>query len=531
METLKAARANWDTLWQEIAERVLPSMADFTSRQADGSKRTERMFDPTAALAATKAVSAISAFIWPSNQRYQRLTTDDPALNKSARVKAYLDDVTDTLFRARYSPRASFEAQMAETGLQHFVFGTGLVYVDEDIKRAALSYKAVHLGQCYIDESPDGRIDTIYRCWMWPLRKIAKRWPGKLPQKLADRLATHPDEQVHVAHVVMPREDYEPSKLGHRSMPWASVYWLPDHKAELQDGGFHSWPFGVMRYMTSPGEVYGRSPAWLALSSIKTLNEQKRTILKAGQKLVDPPLLAHDDGIMAAFSQVPGAINFGALDPQGNQLVKPLITGANVGIGLDMMDREREIISGAFMMDVFRVLIENPNMTATQTLELLNERAIHMAQVGGRIESEALGPMTEREIDLLARAGQLPEMPPELIEAEGEYRIEYTSPMRKAARSSEAIAIARTLEQITPMAQVDASILDVFDLHAAAREVAEIQGVPAKILRDAKAMAALKDQRAQQDEAAQLLQAAPVVSQTAANLAKLQAAGGQLPGF
>lgn len=524
-----STRGNWNRLWQDIALRVLPQMADFTTNYADGQKRTEYMFDATAALAAQKAVAAITAFCWPSNQKYQRLTTTDPALNKVGRVKAYLDEVTDILFKVRYSPRSAFEAQMGQAGLQHFVFGTGLVYIEDNPRLHALSYRALHLGQTYITESVDGRVDTVYRTWKTTLRQVEQRWPGKLPEKHAQRLrAGFVDDSIEVAHAVFPRTDYEPSKLGYLSMPWASCYWLPGDKVFLEEGGYAAWPFGILRYASAPGEVYGRSPAWMALSNIKVLNAQKESILKAAQKVIDPPLLAYDDG--APINQTPGAVTYGTLDAQGNQLVKPLVTGGRVDIGMEMMDKEREIIASAFMLDVFRVLVENPQMTATQTLELLNERAIHMAPIGGRIESEGLGPMTEREIQLLAHANQLPEMPPELVEAQGEYRIEYTSPMRNAMRASESIAISRTFEQIAPMAQIDPSVLDAFDIHEAARQIADINGVPAKIVRDEKAMKAIKEQRAGEAQAAQLLQAAPMVSQTAANLAKLQAAGGLVPG-
>lgn len=525
----KGRRVNWDTLFQEIAERVHPSVADFTALRSPGEKRTEKMFDPTAALAARKALAAISAFIWPSNQRYQKLTTSDPVLNKSQAVREYLDDVTDTLFRVRYSPRAAFEAQISEAALQYFVFGTGLMLVEDNPKIGSIAYRAAHLAQCYLSEGADGRVDTVYRCWNWTIRQVAQRWPDKLPQSLQNKLIQAPDTPVEVVHVVMPRTDYDPERIGPRGMPWASLYWLPAEKVMLEDSGYSAWPYAVFRDFTSPGEVYGRSAAWLVLSSIKVLNAQKSTILKAGQKIVDPPLLAAD--LDVPVSQVPGALNGGTLDSQGNQLVKPLIMGARVDIGLDMMDKEREIIASGFLMDVFRVLVENPNMTATQTLELLNERAIHMAPIGGRIESEALGPMTERELAILADADQLPEMPPELVEAMGEYKIEYTSPMRRAQRSSEAIAISRTMEQVIPMSQVDPSVLDVFDMHLAAREMAEINGVPAKILRDDKAIKAAKDQRASEAQATQLLQAAPVVAKTAADLAKAQAAGGLVPGL
>lgn len=523
-------RATWDNTFQQIAERVLPQMADFTSERSDGARRTEIMFDSTAALAATKAVAALSAFIWPSNQRYQKLTTSDKALNKVHRVKVYLDALTDTVFEARYSPRAAFEAQMGESALQFMVFGTGLMFVDDDVRRRALRYRALHLGRSWIMENAGGQVDTVFRCWKMTLRQIQAKWPGRLPPKLAEQLPKKPDELVEVAHVVQPREDYDPGMPGGLGKPWASCYFIPSEKHVIDENGFRAWPFATMRYMAAPGEVYGRSPAWLALPNIRVLNTQKRTSLAVAQKLADPPLLAHEDGILGAFSQAPGHVNYGGLSATGEQLVKPLVSGGKLEITLEMMDKEREIIASAFLLDVFRVLVENPQMTATQALELLNERAILMAPIGGRIESEGLAPLTEREIDLLEAAGQLPEMPPELIEAGGEYRFEWTSPMRRAMRSSDAIAITRTLEAVLPLAETDPSVLDPFDLEAASREIAEINGVPAKVMRSPEAVQAMREGRQQQQELTAAIEAAPAVSAAAANLAKLQASGGLQPG-
>lgn len=523
---LRGNRGNWESTWQDIADRVLPLASDFNTTRHDGARRTEKMFDATAALAAQKAVAAFSSFLWPSNQRYQGITSNNDKLNKVHRVKAYFEAVTEKLFAARYSTRASFEAQMGEAALQWMVFGTGLMFVDDDMKRAALRYKSLHLGNTYLVENAAGMVDTVFRCWKWSLRAINQRFPGKLPAKLAERMAKHPDEMVEVAQFVGPREDADPSRLGFRGWPWASVYWLPSEKHLLEEGGFRSWPFAVLRYMTTPGEVYGRSPAWLALSNIKVLNAQKKTVLQAGQKVVDPPLLLSEDGVLSQFSMAPGALNYGGLDSQGNQLVKPLITQARLDIGLEMMDKEREIISGSFFIDVFRALVENPQMTATQALELMQERARIMSPIGGRIESEGLGPMTERELELLANAGQLPEMPPELIEAQGEYKIEYTSPMRRAMRAGDALAISRTLEQLTPWSQIEPGVLDAFDPEATARELAEINGVPVKVMRSPEDVQAMKEGRASQQQAAQLLEAAPSVTSAAANLTKLQQAGG-----
>ena len=529
-EIVRNNRGTWDDTFQQIAERVLPSAADFGMTRSDGERRTEKMYDGTAALAAQRAVAAVSSFFWPSNQQYQRLSTSNEALNKVHRVKVYMDELTERLFKARYSPRAAFEAQMGEAALQWFVFGTGLMFIEDDLKRQSLSYRSMHLGNSYIMEGAGGKVDTVFRCWKWAIRNVERRWPGKLPSKYAEKLKRNPDEEIEVAHVVMPRDDYSPDRPGYFGWPWASCYFLPGDKTKLEEGGYEAWPFAVLRYMTSPGEVYGRSPAWLALSNIRVLNTMKRSVLGAAQKVVDPPLLAYEDGVLNAFSQAPGYMNFGGLDSQGNQLVKPLITGAKVELGLDLMDKEREIISGAFMMDVFRALVENPQMTATQALELMQERATIMSPIGGRLESEGLGPMTERELQLLAKANQLPEMPPELIEAQGEYRIEYTSPMRKAMRASDAIAITRTLEAAIPLAQIDPSALDAFDIPKTMRELAEINGYPAEAMRSLEDVAAKQEERANQQQVQSLVEAAPQVSAAAANLARMQAAGGVAPG-
>jgi len=533
----KAARANFESMWQDIADRVIPSMADFTTTRAPGERRTEKMLDSTAALTLQRALAAVTAFFWPSNQRYQQLTDDEDDEEKvPLEVKAWLEALTKDLFRTRYSPAASFEAQMSEVGLSFLGFGTGVMFIDDMLRNPALRrpgvlYKSIPLSQAYLQENAAGRIDTLHRRWPWSLRQIEQRFPGMLPDKLRRDYERQPDRTIDVCQTVCPRADYDPSydpqRPGGLGMPWASCYFLPDAKVCLSEGGFRTWPFAVMRYMTASGEIYGRSPAWLTMSNIRTLNTMKRTILAAAQKVADPPLLATEDGVLGVFNQAPGALNMGGLDDTGNPLVKPLMTGAKVEIGLDMMDKEREIIASANFLDVFKALIDNPQMTATQALELLQERANLMAPIGGRIESEGLGPMTERELDIMGEGGRFADMPPELIARGGRYKIAYTSPMRRAMRTSEALAITRTFEQVIPLAETDPSALDAFDVPGSARELGEINGFPAKLMRSLEDIQAKADQRASQQNAQTIVQAAPQISQAAANLTKMQAAGGR----
>jgi len=532
LATAKNGRSNLDSQLQDIALRVLPQLADFNTIQSEGARRTELMFDATAALAAQRALAAITSFFWPSNQRYQRLAPDVEQLAVVQAVKQYMDDVTATLFKKRYSPRSAFEAMMSEAGLSFLVFGTGILFIDEQLEadgRTTILYRALPLSNTWIEQNAAGKIDTLHRTFRWTLRQLSQRFPGKLPARLAARLEKHPDETVEVAQSVCPRTDAVGYGIGPKTWPWASCYYLPGDKTELEEGGFRTWPFAVMRYMTATGEVYGRSPVWMAMSDIRVLNTMKRTSLAAAQKVADPPMLMTEDGVLGVFSQAPGSVVSGGLGTGGEPLVKPLISGARLDITLEMMDKEREIISSALFLDVFKALVDNPQMTATQALELMQERATLMAPIGGRIESEGLGPMTERELDILAHAGELPPMPQELIDARGEYRIEYTSPMRQAMRATEALAISRTFEQLIPLyeATQDAGIFRPFQMEAISRELADINGMAAKLLKSPEQEQAEKDAADQQANAQALVQAAPQVSAAAANIAKMQAAGGR----
>ena len=124
-------------------------------------------------------------------------------------------------------------------------------------------------------------------------------------------------------------------------------------------------------------------------------------------------------------------------------------------------------------------------------------------------------------------------MPPALQQVGGLIDIEYVSPLNRAQRAEEGVAIMQTLQAISPLAQIDPSVMMVFDPQAIARELAEINGVPAKVLRSPEDVQAMKDQQAQAAQAQQLLQAAPVISSSVKDLSQAASMAGagaqQLP--
>jgi hypothetical protein len=58
----------------------------------------------------------------------------------------------------------------------------------------------------------------------------------------------------------------------------------------MSEGGYNTFPLAATRYDQAPGEIYGRSPAMMALPALKTLNAQKKTLLKSAHRAADPVL-------------------------------------------------------------------------------------------------------------------------------------------------------------------------------------------------------------------------------------------------
>lgn len=528
-------RTTWETHWQEIAERILVRKAEFTrgktpdSTRTKGEKRSEKVFDSTAALALERFTAAIESLLTPRNARWHKLRPIDEALRENNEVQAYLDEVTRILFANRYAPTANFASQANEVYTDLGAFGTGALLTEDNLGKG-LRYSSIPLEQCYPIFDAWGRLVGMHRDFELEAHQALREFGEDMTPDMIKHAAKHnPMARFRFLHVVREREDYDTERKDYRGMKYMSCYVSYTGRAVVREKGYRTMPYAVTRYTTSTKEDYGRSPAMTVLPTIKTLNEMKKTVLRGAQKMVNPPLMLTEDGALRSFDLREGALNAGALDAQGNQLVKPLDIGGNIGLGLDLMQAEQKTVNEAFLVTLFQILVETPAMTATEAMLRAQEKGALLAPTMGRQQSEFLGPLVQREIDILAHAGAFPPMPQALLDAGGEIEIEYESPIMLAQRAGEGVAILNTLQSLIPLAQVDPSVLDPFDMEASARILAEVNGYPAKALRSKEAVAARKEEGAQAAQAQQLLAAAPVAAGAVKDLAQAQALSGSAP--
>lgn len=505
-------RGTFETHWQEIKERVWPGTQDFTSKfTTQGKKQNTQIYDSTAAVALNRFAAIIDSLLTPRNQTYHRVVTSVDALTKNREVRLYYEDVTRLLFKFRYAPITNFAAQNMMFNKSLGAFGSAAMFIDKASTERGLRYKNCHLGEIYFVENHQGIIDQLIRHYPMTARQVIQRFKEKTPEFIRQAAVKDQSQEFWFLHYVGPREDLDWERLDHKGMPWQSHYICKQGAVHIEEGGYNTFPYTPSRYEQAPNEVYGRSPAMDVLPAIKTLNEQKKTYLKQGHRAVDPVLLVHDDGILDTLSMVPGSATSGGVSKDGRPLVHALPVG-NIQAGMDMMDEERSIIKDNFLVSIFQILTENPQMTATEVLERTREKGILLAPTLGRQESERLGPQVERELDLMAQQGLLPPMPNILKEAgAASFKIEYDSPLSRAQRAEEAAGLMRTVESAISVSNVtgNPAPLDHFNWDMIIPELSDINAVPVRWRNSVDEIQKLRQGRASQQEQQTMIQAAP----------------------
>jgi hypothetical protein len=523
---LQSGRGNWNTQWEEAAERIVPShrttfssFGQTSTMGVEGQKKTELQFDSTAALAAMRFGSVIESLATPQNSLWHGLKVTDKVLRKNRQVRQYFDDLTEVLFSQRYRPKANFVGNSQQSYFGLGVYGNGILFVDAPENGRGLRYRNVHLGEAYLVENHAGVIDTMYRLFPLSARQIVEKFGvGNVPDSVKGMIEqpAMTDKKHEILHVVQPRADYDPQRIDSMGMPFESIYIFKETKDILREGGYRTFPYAITRYTQAPGETYGRGPAQIVLPAIKVLNEEKKTVLKQGHRVTDPVLLAHDDGKLGNFSLKSGALNKGGVSRDGRLLVQPLPTG-NIVIGDKLMEMERQTINDAFLVTLFQILVDSPQMTATEVLERTREKGMLLAPTAGRMQAEFLGALIERELDVLTAQGLVPPMPPILMQAEVEYRIEYNSPMSRMQRMEKATGFMRALDMAAAYAKdsMDPSPLDHFAFDRAMPDVLDIMGSPVEWTSTDDEVAQKRAGRAQAAQQQQVVDAAPAIASVA----------------
>lgn len=542
LEQLKGDRSNFDVLFEEVKHYVWPDGADIIEKTSPGEKKTQRLFDSTPLSALDKFESAMLSWLIPRHLRWHGLRASDDSLMRDPSVREFFEQVTKLLFRIRENPKARFYGQMGENMRSLGAYGNGCIFLDGAPEGKGLRYRHVSIGKTWIETDYNGVVDTIYHEYELTAKAASQKWPHAVPERARQRLeADKPFEKNTYLHVVHPNENHDPDSVETDKMAFLAYdiacdedAFIPNEQGKMASG-FHENPYIWSRFTKNPDEMYGRGPAMLALPDMETLQSMEKTFLRSGHKVADPPLLVAHDGRLGRGQRkirlTPGGLNYGGVDEAGRPKIVPLQTGARLDITLEMKERKIDQIFDLFFVKLFDILErDRVEMTATEVIERSREKGQLIAPVVGRQQTELLHPMIEREIGILTRQGLLPDLPEALVEANGEYEIEYDTLATRFQQADEISAYQRLLAVFQPQAELDPAILQVLKAEDAMRAFGEDSGIRAALFRSSDEMDAI---RAEQAEAAQqqaMAEQAPQLAGAAKTISEIEGGAGESGG-
>jgi len=495
-DQLKSQRGTFENTWQEIANHVL-GLRDFNTTRHPGEQRMRRIYDTTGLIAGTRLAAALHGMMLNPSSKCFFLKIQPEELSQDPEVFEWLEHATKSLQYVFTEGRFGFTNAAAEWLLDQVYFGTGDLFVD-DVPGVGPMFHSRPLGEIHIDESWNGKPDTFYRFYKMSARRVIQQFGEEVDDEVFRWAQKDPLREVKILHLIHPRSESQTKERD--TKPWRSVYVLYEKKKIISLGGYYTQPHMVARWSKENHELYGRSPAWQALSDCKMLNEMSKTLLKTAQKAADPPLLVPDDGVLSMVSTSPGSLNVYRAHVFKDDPIRQFPVSTTTVISEKILEQRQMMVRAAFFADAI-ALPNQQGMTATQVIELEDKMARSMVSMLGRLQHEGIDPLLRRTLDVLERGRFLIPRPPQMRGTE--VTVEYISPASRAQKQTEARSIMSTWASVAQLGEVAIEALDNLDPDESVRLLAESQGVPPGILRSVGEREGIRQERAQAEAQAQ----------------------------
>lgn len=515
--SMKSARMNWDTLWDQCARYISPRKGNILTKNTPGEAQTNRIYDTTAEEALGIGAAGLVTHIVPAGERWLRL---EPKKKVSQEMAGWWDTAGERALEVFYE--SNFYETIHEDFLDALDFGTSCLLIDED-KEAVANFVNIPVGTFAIAENDRGQVDTVGREWKWSARQAEQKWGrdalGENLKKAFDSgSAADKEREFTFVHFVEPRKSvtYRGGPVAGNQRPIRSVYLCVEDKNIIEEGGYYSMPYCTSRLLRSNNEVYGRGPGVQTLPRIKLLNAMVRDYLVAVEKLVNPPWLMGEDSAFRMDNRANSQNYWDTSNPAGKPEQVQLKN--NVQWCKEMIDEERQGVRRAFYNEMFQLLTnldeQKREKTAYEVQQMVAEKLILFSPMFGRITREKLNPTIARVLDIMVREsfpfwqngadGLLP-IPPEPLQGAG-YNIVYVSKIALAIKAADNQAFATMMTLVEQIAPIDPSAVNLVKWKDGFRRVGHNIGIAASLMRtdrEADKITAMQQEAMQKQQAAQ----------------------------
>ncbi len=522
-DNLFSKRGNFLLMLQDIAEQFYPERADFTVTRTLGDTFAEYLSTSYPLLVRRDLGNSFGSMMRPNTIEWfhmralQEEQEDQPAMR-------WLEWATGTMRRAMYDRSSLFTRASKEADHDIAAFGQAVKTVELNRSANGLLYRCWHLRDTVWCENEEGKVDTVHRKWKPTVAQLCKMFVAKGPghygvhSKVAEKMVganKSPYAEIHCRHIVVPSEmfdgEYAGKKGPGRNPPFISIYLDVENKHIMEAVGQTYFMYVIPRWQTVPGSQYAYSPATVAaLPDARLLQAMTYTLLEAGEKATNPPMVAVMEAIRSDVSIYAGGITAvdAEYDERLGEVLRPIAQDKNgLPLGFNMRDGLMVALSEAFFLNKLSIPANRPQMTAYEVSQWVQDFIRQTTPLFEPLEHEDNGAMCETTFELMLQRGAFgayEDIPQSIRGQEIGFRFE--SPLHDAIERQKGNTFAEALGLTTQTIAVDPTAIAHVDFAVAFRDTLSSVGVPAKWIRSEKDAAAMIEANKEQEEVAQVVE-------------------------
>jgi hypothetical protein len=494
-------------LWQTIADNFYVERATFTVTRSLGSEFADHLMTSYPLMVRRDLGNQFSGMLRPTTKNWFHMSTE--GAQKSLRAKAWLEWATGVQKRAMYDRRARFVRATKEGDHDFAAFGQCVISVELNPSRDGLLYRCWHLRDVAWCEGATGEIDTVVRKWKPTLTTLNQYFPGKLSMKMLQMLEKDPYQEVNCLHIVVPSDTYHGEKV--LRTKFVSLFVNVDDNSVLEERGMHTMSYVIPRWQTVSDSQYAYSPATVcALPDARLLQAMTLTLLEAGEKAVNPPMIGVQEAIRSDMQLFAGGFTAvdAAYDERLGEVLRPLVQDkSGLPFGLEVQGDIKTSLMDAFYLNKLNLPpVDTKAMTAYEVSQRVSEYIRQALPLFEPLETDYNGAICETSFDIMLRSGgfgPVDSMPEELSEQEIQFRFE--SPLQEAVERQKASVFIEAKGLVAEAVALDPSSAAIIRAPEALREALLGIGFSAANMRDEEEIAAIQAAQEQAMQQQQLL--------------------------
>lgn len=462
-------RTQADSVWGLIAKYCMPSQAGLFNN-ASGmaqSPQISKLMTNEGILASQTLSSTLMSTLMNESTQWLKPAFRDETLLDDEESGIWLEHVGKTMMT--YLSQSNFYSEASKLWSNVSTFGSGVFVIEENNVNdtfVGVNFRGMHLAQTAWSEGKTGTVDRVYIKESLAVEVMLARY-GKISSQAKKRLAVDPSERWSVITCNTPNKDgtYDVTAIEVRTGFILNEQTMSDQHIL------------VPRWSCMTGESIGSGCGHTAVTELSLLNTMRFEHMSSKALANRPPLLVEQDNLLGDLNLKSGHIS----EVASVDGIRPLQLGGDVQSMMVSEQDVKESVRRAFLLDKLSLppRTDTGEMSAFEVSRRVSEMSNVVAGVVSRQAIEFGNPLGSRLVAMLYRKGLLGEIPDKVKESGSiDLAFNFANQMSRSQSYEGVQALQNAFQTLAPLAQVNPSIMAVFDNAELGVEVCRDLGVP-----------------------------------------------------